>query len=138
MSKYEPLGNYLKGQHNTTIAMSFADIERVLKISLPPSKLQRAWWSNNPNNNVMTKQWLDAGYETEQVDLADEKLVFRKRRVQTNLPIDASHSSGVAGALLPPIFGCLKDMIVLEHGYDPAAPTGEDWPSDELGPDKNP
>lgn len=79
MGKYEPLGQFLRQQEASYVAMTFADIERVLGSKLPPSsKDHRAWWSNNPSNNVMTRQWLDAGYETESVDLAAEKLVFRK------------------------------------------------------------
>ena len=42
--------------------------------------LHRAWWSNNPSNNVMTKVWLAAGYLTEQVDVSARKLVFRRVR----------------------------------------------------------
>jgi hypothetical protein len=81
MSKYEPLGQFLRQQDALYLPMRFAEIESVLGSKLPPSsKGHRAWWSNNPSNNVMTKQWLEAGYETEAVDLAAEKLVFRKVR----------------------------------------------------------
>ncbi|MEA2936481.1 MAG: hypothetical protein QOD74_3127, partial [Variibacter sp.] len=59
--------------------MTFAEIERITGSKLPPkAQHQRAWWSNNPSNNVMTKVWLEAGYETERVDMAGRKLVFRR------------------------------------------------------------
>jgi hypothetical protein len=79
MGKYEPLGQFLRKQEAEFLPMRFAEIERLLGDKLPASsKEHRAWWSNNPSNNVMTRQWLDAGYETEAVDLAAERLVFRK------------------------------------------------------------
>lgn len=83
MSKYEPLGAFLRAQKTERIAMSFAEIERILKAKLPPSKQHRAWWSNNPSNNVMTRQWLDAGYKTSDVDPDMGRLVFlRDGKVQ--------------------------------------------------------
>lgn len=84
MSKYEPLGAYLRAQRAERIFMSFAEIERVLKAKLPPSKKHAAWWSNNPSNNVMTKYWLEAGFKTSDVDTAAERLVFKRDRRASN------------------------------------------------------
>ncbi|HEX4535191.1 MAG TPA: hypothetical protein VH000_13215 [Rhizomicrobium sp.] len=79
MSKYDELGQYLKRQAASEIPMTFAEIEDVLGTTLPPSAYRhRPWWSNNPNNSVMTKAWLDAGYRTERVDMAAQKLVFKR------------------------------------------------------------
>ena len=117
MGKYEPLGKFLRSKKLDRIAMSFSEIERVINAKLPPSKKYPAWWSNNPDNNVMTREWLNAGYETESVDIASGKLVFRRYK---NLDVgDEAH--------LPSIFGCMKDLFTLAPDYDPTAPTGEDW-----------
>ncbi len=116
MGKYEPLGEFLRSQRLERISMTFSEIERILKAKLPDSKKHRAWWSNNPNNNVMTREWLDAGYETESVDIASGKLVFRRNKKQ-NAGKDARLS----------IFGCMKDLFTLAPGYDPTSPAGEDW-----------
>ncbi|HUQ36582.1 MAG TPA: hypothetical protein VM144_09415 [Aestuariivirga sp.] len=116
MGKYEPLGEFLRSQRLERISMTFSEIERILKAKLPDSKKHRAWWSNNPNNNVMTREWLDAGYETESVDIASGKLVFRRNKKQ----------NAGKGARLS-IFGCMKDLFTLAPGYDPTSPTGEDW-----------
>ena len=78
MSKYEALGAYLRAQKFERIPMSFGEIERILKAKLPPSKQYRAWWSNNPSNNVMTRQWLDAGYKTTDVDPQSGRVVFQR------------------------------------------------------------
>ena len=128
MTKYEPLGKFLSAQSRERIPMTFAEIERLLNARLPPSKQNRAWWSNNPNNNVMTRQWLKAGYETEAVDIAGEKLVFKRVK-------------GTPGARRPEagqrksIFGCMKGMITFAPGFDPTAPTfaEEDWSDSQIG-----
>jgi len=53
------------------VPVTFEEIERITGTALPPkSQHSRAWWSNNPSNNVMTKIWLDAGFETAQVDIS--------------------------------------------------------------------
>lgn len=79
MSKYAPLMFHLKSRHQAVVAMRFSDIEGVLGFNLPPSsRKHRAWWSNNPSNNVMTEAWLAAGYVTKDVDLEAERLVFEK------------------------------------------------------------
>src|ERR1700749_860471 len=79
MGKYDPLGDYLRHQRGQEVALTFEDIERITGVKLPPrAQHHRAWWSNNASNNVMTKVWLEAGYETSQVDLSARKLVFRR------------------------------------------------------------
>ena len=89
--------------------MTFSEIERILKAKLPVSKNHRAWWSNNPDNNVMTRAWLAAGYVTEAVDIASGKLVFRRvKKVEPRV----RHS----------IFGCMKGLFTLADDYDPTAP----------------
>jgi len=78
-SKYRPLTLHLKAQRGDRVAMSFAEIERVLGTKLPNSaRAHRAWWSNNPTNNMMTKAWLAAGFQSEQVDIEGRKLVFKR------------------------------------------------------------
>jgi hypothetical protein len=123
MSKYEPLGRFLSQQSQDCIPMTFLEIERVLGRSLPPSKAHRAWWSNNPTNNVMTQQWLKAGYETEAVDVASEKLVFR--RVE-----DSPNQNGGTvenDDLSDPIFGCMKGTMTIPPDLDLTAPADPDW-----------
>jgi antitoxin (DNA-binding transcriptional repressor) of toxin-antitoxin stability system len=59
--------------------MTFDDIEEVIGSRLPPrASTHRAWFSNNPTSNPMTRAWLAAGYKSADVDMAGRKLVFRK------------------------------------------------------------
>jgi hypothetical protein len=115
VGKYEPLGQFLKKQKQDQIRMSFKDIERIIGTKLPKSsKSHRAWWSNNPTNNVMTKEWLEAGFETENVEIEAERLVFRKREQSKMASIKPDRKS---------IFGCMKGMVTFVPGVDLATPT---------------
>jgi hypothetical protein len=91
MSKYHRLREFLADKDQDFIPMTFSDIENVVQFPLPASKQYPAWWSNNPSNNPMTKEWLEAGYETESVNIGSGKLVFRKVRKSPD-----SESSGGA------------------------------------------
>ena len=60
MSKYDPLGEYLKRQRGDLVPMTFAEIEQITGKKLPASSRYRAWWSNNDFNSVLTKVWIDS------------------------------------------------------------------------------
>ncbi|GAC1556668.1 MAG: hypothetical protein NVS2B5_18250 [Beijerinckiaceae bacterium] len=124
MSKYAPLGDFLRRQKTTFVPMTFAEIEKVVGAPLPNSQRHPAWWSNNPFNNVMTQIWLDAGFVTEQVDVASRKLVFRKTR---SSPVDAPGSPAADGAQAHPIIGWMKGTAQIPTGVDLTAPADPDW-----------
>ena len=117
MGKYEPLGEFLRAQKTAQIPMTFSEIERLLGARLPKSKKSRAWWSNNQDNNVMTRQWLDAGFETASVDIEAGKLVFRRK--DGEMPQEPAETKPNGRA---PIFGCMKGMFTVEDGYDLTSP----------------
>lgn len=133
MSKYDGLGAYLRSQARAEVPMSFAEIEKVTGVRLPPkAQHHRAWWSNNPNNNVMTKVWLAAGYETSQVDMEGRKLVFRRigARPARVAGLEESHrmfqpAPQPAPAGRHPIFGALKGTFTIEPGWDLTRPALE-------------
>ena len=122
--KYRPLGNYLRHQVEDRLCLTFDEIEAIIERELPASKAYPAWWSNNPGNNTMTQQWLDAGYQTESVDVVAGKLVFK--RVQRNArPILGQESDDD----LPdhPIWGCMADTITVMPGVDLTEPMEFEW-----------
>ena len=121
MSKYTPLGEFLRGQPASEVRLSFADIERITRTKLPASARYRAWWSNNPTNSVMTKVWLDAGFETEQVDMAARKLVFGRVRT-SNV---SNPESGTA--MRHPLFGLSKGLLRINPGTDVTKPADPHW-----------
>ena len=125
MSKYEPLQHFLAGSKASVLPMSFDEIERILGFPLPPSQAHRAWWSNNPSNNVMTKAWLAAGYETEQVDVAGRTLVFR--RVREVPDVAPTPSGDEKPSRRHPLFGWMKGTFTIAPGTDLTAPADPDW-----------
>ena len=125
MSKYDPLQHFLAASNASVLPMSFDEIERILGFSLPPSQAHRAWWSNNPSNNVMTKAWLAAGYETEQVDVAGRTLVFR--RVREVPDVAPTPSGDEKPSRRHPLFGWMKGTFTIAPGTDLTAPADPDW-----------
>ncbi|WP_186387848.1 MULTISPECIES: hypothetical protein [unclassified Stappia] len=122
MRKYDPLGAYLKTRNIEQVPMTFAEIEKLIDDRLPASaRRHRAWWSNNPSNSVITKVWLDAGYVTANVDLARERLTFRRGRPPVSSAPAASPRR--AGRL----YGCMKGTLTVAEGADLTMPADPDW-----------
>ena len=136
MSKYDPLGKYLGGQDRDHIPMTFSEIEEIIGTKLPNSKQYPAWWSNNTFNNVMTSQWLNAGYHTESVNIASEKLVFSRMEDKLKHPTPHSGSSGnnveVATSKSQqanhhPVFGCMKGTLTAGENVNLTEPADPEW-----------
>jgi hypothetical protein len=135
MSKYDPLGTFLRNRDANETPMTFAEIERVLGFSLPPKAQNHpAWWSNNPSNNTMTKVWLDAGYRTERVNVAARKLVFvrqeKKRTAPSAGPIKQEGWGSQAWPVREghhPAYGALAGTVKIPPGVDLTKPADPDW-----------
>ena len=132
MGKYSPLRDFLASQDRDYVPMTFAEIEEVLGIKLPASKQYPAWWSNNPSNNPMTREWLDAGYETESVNTSGGKLVFRRVETRSGAPRKGSRPRR------HPLFGRLKGILTIPPGVnltEPADPGLADYLDKKYGPE---
>jgi hypothetical protein len=129
MGKYEPLGTFLRDQRTQEVQLTFDEIEKITGVKLPPkAQHHRAWWSNNASNNVMTKVWLEAGYESARVDVGARKLIFRR----VAKPPNREPSPPLAPAVIKkgerhPIFGALKDITRLVPGVDLTEPADPEW-----------
>lgn len=129
MSKYDPLRDYLGQTRSTEVPMTFDEIERIIGARLPAAAdTHRAWWSNNPSNNVMTKAWLAAGYVTERVDMGSRRLVFRKSNATTE-PGAVAPTARPKGDpdFLERIRARLGGTVMIMPGVDLTEPTGEVW-----------
>ncbi len=137
MSKYGALGDYLKRQGRDLVPMTFAEIEKVTEVKLPASAHKhRPWWSNNPNNSVLTKVWLDAGFKSEQVDIPAGKLVFRRVR-GTKAGSEGIQAAGEKP--FHPLYGYMKGLVRIMPGADltrPADPELADYLDAKYGPEK--
>jgi len=138
MGKYSPLKEFLAANAQDYVPMTFDEIEKVLGLQLPASKQYPAWWSNNPSNNPMTKEWLEAGYETESVNTVSGKLVFR--RVKKPTPQGGSALFGPKEGQRRPLhsgIGFMKGLIKIEAGFDVSGPfSDEPWDEGYLGEDR--
>ncbi|HSF93788.1 MAG TPA: hypothetical protein VLA52_02095 [Thermohalobaculum sp.] len=143
MGKYDPLARYLRKSGLNHVPMRFEEIEKVLGFPLPASsRRHRAWWSNNPSNNVMTHSWIDAGYRTEDVDLEQRRLVFRRadserkgfaeERRQAAFVRESAESAKVKkGKDTLGIYGCLRGTVRYIGEVDLTLPADPDWGADE-------
>jgi hypothetical protein len=154
MSKYARLGDFLQqrsGPQKKPVEVSFRDLEGALGFELPNSaRKQRTWWSNNDDNNVMTRVWKNAGFLTEHVDMTKERVVFRNRHeslnraltrmVDRDVELRRSKAAGFsenkrAFRPLPPgkhhpLRGALKGTLRLVGGTDLTKPADPEWGND--------
>jgi hypothetical protein len=121
MGKYERLSSFLRQRKQSEVPITFKEIEAIIEAPLPPSaRSHRAWWSNNPSNSTITKEWLSAGFQSEQVDMEAERLVFRRQA-----KVERPQAPG-AGARHP-LFGVLRGMLRIAPGTDVTKPADPDW-----------
>lgn len=78
-SKYQPLLDFLCGSDRNKINLSFAEIETLIKDTLPNSaKTNQAWWSNRKHGSSQALAWIEAGYRVEEVDFDRQQVTFCK------------------------------------------------------------
>lgn len=76
--KYRPLFDYLTESHNESETLTFAQIEGILGLSLPPSAHEyRQWWGNGHHSQASA--WLAAGWKVARVVLGG-KVTFERSR----------------------------------------------------------
>ncbi len=122
MSKYDPLTHHLAARNEARIAMRFDEIERLLGFALPRSaRLHRPWWANSGHGHVQAKGWLNAGYQSQEVDLEAERLEFvrlnRLDDVPAGLPAKGNH----------PLWGLFAGQVWVQPGYDLTEPADPNW-----------
>ena len=123
MSKYEPLTHFLESSKQARVELTFRDIEKIIDADLPPSTYKhRALWSNNPQNHVMTQAWLSAGYESEEVDMQAQRVVFKRTK-----RVSAKTQAASGEELLAQLMGCMKGTVQIPDGIDIMEPVELEW-----------
>lgn len=112
--------------------MSFEKVEHILGTALPPSAYKhRPWWANEAAGHVHAKAWLEAGYETERVDMEGHKLVFKRKSKGSGMS-DAVRTfvhpegEGRKPVSRHPMIGAMKGTFTIEPGYDLTSPMFSD------------
>lgn len=99
MKKYMKLQAYFCECPEDNIDLSFHDIEKILGCKLPDSAYKYpAIWSNSDSHSL-SKAWMNAGYRSENLNIAEGRISFRKN--------DAISSSSV------------NRMMTMNSGYFP-------------------
>ena len=81
--KYQRLHRRLRGLRTQEWRTSFGEIESIIGFELPASaRLHRPWWANQNSSNGHSQAlaWSVAGWETADVDMDSETLLFRRRK----------------------------------------------------------
>jgi hypothetical protein len=82
VSKYGGLAGYLKfrAAFTDSVKLNFARIDGIIGDNLPMDAYKtEQWWANAPSN-VHVKAWLEAGWETQEVNLKEGYVIFKKVR----------------------------------------------------------
>ena len=83
ISKYRPLTDYLLQCGQTSIQLTFSQIEEILGVELPYSAyVHSVWWVNS--NQTTCVHWLKAGYIITQYSLEKQYAVFQKNEAEAN------------------------------------------------------
>lgn len=79
MEKYEPLKSYLKEVTNSSIELSFEQLEEIIGSPLPESaRKHRAYFSNTRTHSISVA-WLDAGFYVVNIDYAKGIVSFMRQ-----------------------------------------------------------
>lgn len=82
MSIYDPLRSRLVATSESSLVLSFEDIEGLIGQALPKSAHEYdAWWSNedpNKTTHTQSKAWTTAGFDVE-VNRQRRLVTFRRR-----------------------------------------------------------
>lgn len=113
MSKYDPLRRHLTTLTGDRTRLSFSDIERILRFSLPNSARRYApWWANTGGSHIQADAWMSAGWRTAQVDVAGEQVTFeRATRAAATAP--AAGLEAPTGVEDPGVPFARDDMIAI-------------------------
>ncbi|HEY5047338.1 MAG TPA: hypothetical protein VII49_04890 [Rhizomicrobium sp.] len=124
MALYEPLGEYLKRNAGSRMAMTFREVEAVIGRKLPASAYRhRPWWANEARGHSHAKAWLQAGYKTEQVDMAAKKLVFARSSAPRGVAeSQREFGAGEMQSSQHPLIGSMKGTFTIEPGWDLTKP----------------
>jgi hypothetical protein len=134
MSKYDSLSQYLAAQESK-VTLTFDAIERILGFTLPRSARRHpAWWSNGSQSHVQAAAWLNAGFETAEVDLAGERISFLPRRQPDGLaesadpPAPSDPPPGTLGLRGGhPAWGAMKGTFKVPPDTDLTEPAVRHW-----------
>jgi hypothetical protein len=78
VAKYDPLFNYLCQAGDSSVELTFAEVERLVGPLPASARKYQAWWSNETadTRHVQSNAWMNAGREVVSVDRGRERVRF--------------------------------------------------------------
>jgi hypothetical protein len=107
MSKYQPLADHLSRLQQDQVRLTFAEIERIAKLTLPQAAYSHsAWWANSRtrDSHGWAHLWLQAGWESFNLDLGRRAIEFRRA-----VP---AHAGPSIASLYPTTLEHLMDLLI--------------------------
>jgi hypothetical protein len=128
MGKYTDIGRLLNSRGTDLVRIDFEDIEEALGFHLPASAHNHAeWWSNNYKGHVQARAWMDAGWQTEGLDLKSRKVTFRRAAAaEPDDPTSQGNASPVMSLRRRDPWGCMTGTVTFMPDVDLTEPT-EGW-----------
>lgn len=78
IAKYNPLRDYLSTFRATQLQVAFEQIENIIGCELETDAYTfKSWWEND-RNHAQAFAWLEAGWQVYDVDLPQQKVIFRR------------------------------------------------------------
>jgi hypothetical protein len=119
--KYAPITEFLIAERAERVRLAFDELEAILGFDLPKSAGDYpAWWANDRHHS-QAKAWLEAGWQTENLNLSGRTVEFarvRKHRTST---------SGSAAPTPTDPWGALAGTVTIHDEGALTSPTGEIW-----------
>lgn len=81
MSKYAPLAEHLRTLQANAWQASFVEVEALLGADLPCSARKYAEWWSNGSGHTQARAWVDAGFQTCELDISRQTVLFRRTGV---------------------------------------------------------
>ena len=82
MSKYAPLAEHLRTLQANAWQASFVEVEALLEADLPSSARKYAEWWSNGSGHTQARAWVDAGFQTCELDISRQTVLFRRTGIR--------------------------------------------------------